>query len=212
MNHSMSDTRESRDRRRKATHSAIERRRRERTNDKIAQLKDMLPSCAGRSGLHKLTILEEGIQYTRMLEGQIRELQLMAARVPLLQSRSAMEAASPAVTSKVMCMPSGPASMPTCANIKLEDTAESHESYRSNDRRACHSLGTLTTPVDQYHLDTNHSLGTFATLCSASKMLPSPACSQRQASPFSEIAGICDSSSSTHSPCAEIMSLGSILS
>ena len=56
-------------------HSSIEKRRRERINDKIQQLKDMVPACnpyseknpiAGPSlyqPLHKLTILQAAIEY-----------------------------------------------------------------------------------------------------------------------------------------------------
>ncbi|KAJ1344585.1 hypothetical protein BSLG_000108 [Batrachochytrium salamandrivorans] len=65
---------ESRDMRRRASHSAIERRRRERINDKIAEMKTMLPTCANKVGLHKLTILEEGVDYILYLKEQVRRL------------------------------------------------------------------------------------------------------------------------------------------
>ncbi|OBZ88816.1 Upstream stimulatory factor 2 [Choanephora cucurbitarum] len=48
---------------RKLSHSAIERRRRERINDKIVQLKELIPSCADRDNLHKMTILQSAIDY-----------------------------------------------------------------------------------------------------------------------------------------------------
>ncbi|KAH9266499.1 hypothetical protein BASA84_001108 [Batrachochytrium salamandrivorans] len=51
---------------------------RERINDKIAQLKTLLPSCANKSGLHKLTIIEEGIHYIRQLEQHLVLLQSQA--------------------------------------------------------------------------------------------------------------------------------------
>ncbi|KAL2911467.1 hypothetical protein HK105_207723 [Polyrhizophydium stewartii] len=48
---------------RKASHSAIERRRRERINDKIMQLKSLVPSCADKPTMHKLAVLEDGIAF-----------------------------------------------------------------------------------------------------------------------------------------------------
>lgn len=54
---------------RKVSHSAIERRRRERINDKILQLKQLVPSCADQDHLHKLSILQSAIEYIRYLQG-----------------------------------------------------------------------------------------------------------------------------------------------
>ncbi|RUS14824.1 hypothetical protein BC938DRAFT_477195 [Jimgerdemannia flammicorona] len=54
---------------RKVSHSAIERRRRERINDKILQLKQLVPSCADQDQLHKLSILQSAIEYIRYLQG-----------------------------------------------------------------------------------------------------------------------------------------------
>ncbi|CAG8563196.1 11985_t:CDS:2 [Gigaspora margarita] len=53
---------------RKVSHSAIERRRRERINDKIMQLKELIPSCADQDHLHKLSILQSSIEYIQYLQ------------------------------------------------------------------------------------------------------------------------------------------------
>ncbi|KAG0303316.1 hypothetical protein BGZ98_006791 [Dissophora globulifera] len=47
---------------RKVSHSAIERRRRERINDKILQLKHLVPACVDEDHLHKLSILQSTIE------------------------------------------------------------------------------------------------------------------------------------------------------
>ncbi|KAG9285050.1 hypothetical protein G9A89_009861 [Geosiphon pyriformis] len=59
---------------RKVSHSAIERRRRERINDKIMQLKDLIPSCADQDHLHKLNILQSAIDYIEYLQGKVAEM------------------------------------------------------------------------------------------------------------------------------------------
>ncbi|KAK6096246.1 hypothetical protein MT418_004098 [Batrachochytrium dendrobatidis] len=87
------DHAESREIRRKASHSAIERRRRERINERIAEMKAMLPSCADKVGLHKLTILEESAEYIMHLKEQIRILKMglnqsAAGKVPVFTTDS----------------------------------------------------------------------------------------------------------------------------
>lgn len=67
-------TADEREQARKVSHSAIERRRRERINDKIMQLKDLIPSCAERDNLHKMTILQSAIDYISYLKGLVDEL------------------------------------------------------------------------------------------------------------------------------------------
>ncbi|KAG0357141.1 hypothetical protein BG005_003889 [Podila minutissima] len=59
---------ETRDMMRKVSHSAIERRRRERINDKILQLKHLVPSCVDEDHLHKLSILQSTIEYIQHLK------------------------------------------------------------------------------------------------------------------------------------------------
>ncbi|KAG0012092.1 hypothetical protein BGZ81_001776 [Podila clonocystis] len=59
---------ETRDKMRKVSHSAIERRRRERINDKILQLKHLVPSCVDEDHLHKLSILQSTIEYIQHLK------------------------------------------------------------------------------------------------------------------------------------------------
>ncbi|KAJ3093665.1 hypothetical protein HDU97_009268 [Phlyctochytrium planicorne] len=63
--------REEREHQRKVSHSAIERRRRERINDKIMQLKQLVPSCADRENLHKLSILQNAIEYIHKLQAML---------------------------------------------------------------------------------------------------------------------------------------------
>ncbi|KAI8980356.1 hypothetical protein BDB01DRAFT_797520 [Pilobolus umbonatus] len=63
--HSTADQRE---KARKITHSAIERRRREKMNDKILQLKELIPGCAQQENLHKLSILQSAIDYITHLK------------------------------------------------------------------------------------------------------------------------------------------------
>ncbi|KAI8147422.1 helix-loop-helix DNA-binding domain-containing protein [Fennellomyces sp. T-0311] len=77
---------------RQSSHSIIEKRRRERINDKIQQLKDIVPSCNPYSEqqpivgpsfhqpLHKLAILEAAIAYIE----QLHQILLDAPSSPLL--------------------------------------------------------------------------------------------------------------------------------
>lgn len=58
---------------RKQSHSAIEKKRRERINDQFSHLKNIVPNCkhTTNSTIHKLTILENTIDYIRKLEEQV---------------------------------------------------------------------------------------------------------------------------------------------
>ncbi|CEG64098.1 hypothetical protein RMATCC62417_01133 [Rhizopus microsporus] len=69
-----STTADEREQARKISHSAIERRRRERINDKIAQLKQLIPSCADRHNLHKMTVLQSAIDYIVYLRKVVQDL------------------------------------------------------------------------------------------------------------------------------------------
>ncbi|KAF9965050.1 hypothetical protein BGZ70_005496 [Mortierella alpina] len=64
---------ETREKLRKVSHSAIERRRRERINDKILQLKYLVPACVDEDHLHKLSILQSTIEYIQYLKSVIPE-------------------------------------------------------------------------------------------------------------------------------------------
>ena len=66
--HAKAVDQETRDLMRKVSHSAIERRRRERINDKILQLKHLVPSCVDEDHLHKLSILQSTIEYIQYLK------------------------------------------------------------------------------------------------------------------------------------------------
>ncbi|KAI9300790.1 Myc-type, basic helix-loop-helix domain-containing protein [Cunninghamella echinulata] len=61
-------TADQREQARKVSHSAIERRRRERINDKIMQLKHLIPTCANQENLHKMSILQSAIDYITYLK------------------------------------------------------------------------------------------------------------------------------------------------
>ncbi|KAI8876363.1 hypothetical protein K501DRAFT_288935 [Backusella circina FSU 941] len=64
----LASTADQREKARKISHSAIERRRRERINDKIIQLKQLIPSCAEQDNLHKMSILQSAIDYITYLK------------------------------------------------------------------------------------------------------------------------------------------------
>ncbi|CAF9903675.1 MAG: hypothetical protein GOMPHAMPRED_000491 [Gomphillus americanus] len=59
---------------RKTAHSIIERRRRSKMNEEFDTLKGMIPACNGQQ-MHKLAILQAGIDYMRYLEQCVNELQ-----------------------------------------------------------------------------------------------------------------------------------------
>ncbi|KAI9262639.1 hypothetical protein EDC94DRAFT_608710 [Helicostylum pulchrum] len=67
-------TADQREQARKVSHSAIERRRRERINDKIIQLKELIPACQDRENLHKMTILQSAIEYITYLKKVIEDI------------------------------------------------------------------------------------------------------------------------------------------
>ncbi|KAI8349663.1 hypothetical protein BD560DRAFT_410116 [Blakeslea trispora] len=67
-------TADEREKARKVSHSAIERRRRERINDKILQLKQLIPSCVEQDNLHKMSILQSAIDYITYLKQVVQKL------------------------------------------------------------------------------------------------------------------------------------------
>ncbi|KAI8646427.1 hypothetical protein BD408DRAFT_410213 [Parasitella parasitica] len=67
-------TADQREKARKVSHSAIERRRRERINDKILQLKQLIPSCVEQDNLHKMSILQSAIDYISYLKDIVKKL------------------------------------------------------------------------------------------------------------------------------------------
>jgi hypothetical protein len=67
-------TADQREKARKVSHSAIERRRRERINDKIFQLKQLIPSCVEQDNLHKMSILQSAIDYIAYLKDIVKKL------------------------------------------------------------------------------------------------------------------------------------------
>ncbi|KAJ1948005.1 hypothetical protein FBU59_001791 [Linderina macrospora] len=68
---------EERERKRRVSHSAMERRRRERTNTIINDLKELIPWLRNEARLQKLEVLEQCVCY-------IKELQLATADAPVM--------------------------------------------------------------------------------------------------------------------------------
>ena len=59
---------------RKASHTIIERRRRDKINYRLSQLKEMIPSCSDRT-LHKLDILDETVAYIEHIQAKLKLLE-----------------------------------------------------------------------------------------------------------------------------------------
>ncbi|KAJ3101584.1 hypothetical protein HDU97_001263 [Phlyctochytrium planicorne] len=62
---------ELKDKQRRVSHSAIERRRREKINERFTQLRTLIPTCAHRDDLHKLSVLEHAIDHINHLKSVI---------------------------------------------------------------------------------------------------------------------------------------------
>ena len=83
---------------RKTAHSIIERRRRSKMNEEFGVLKDMIPACNGVD-MHKLAILQAGIEYVRYLQGCVEKLQegqhssvrLQSSRIEVFEPRKAVD-------------------------------------------------------------------------------------------------------------------------
>jgi hypothetical protein len=62
---------------RRSSHSAVEKRRRERMNDKIERLKSLIPSCTAQfptsvqQPIHKLSVLQAAIDYIEELHAHL---------------------------------------------------------------------------------------------------------------------------------------------
>lgn len=91
-------TADEREQHRRLSHSAIEKRRRERINDKIDQLKHLIPSCCPSTDslpsasmhqpLHKLSVLQAAIDYIHQLHDQLME------KAPTLLEKESSESSS----------------------------------------------------------------------------------------------------------------------
>lgn len=63
---------------RRTSHSAIEKRRRERMNDKIEKLKTLIPSCTSQfpisvhQPIHKLSVLQAAVDYIEELHEKLK--------------------------------------------------------------------------------------------------------------------------------------------
>ncbi|KAJ3128739.1 hypothetical protein HK101_005348 [Irineochytrium annulatum] len=60
---------------RKVSHSAIERRRRERINEVLMKLRDMVPKVRGDEGCNKIDVLGAAVEYIAELEGRVAGLE-----------------------------------------------------------------------------------------------------------------------------------------
>ncbi|KAH8553505.1 hypothetical protein BGW37DRAFT_485949 [Umbelopsis sp. PMI_123] len=74
-------TADQREQLRKVSHSAIERRRREKINTKIQQLRQLIPSCADQDHLHKLNILQSAIEYINYLHAVLGNMESQGQNV-----------------------------------------------------------------------------------------------------------------------------------
>ncbi|KAI9203312.1 uncharacterized protein BJ171DRAFT_624338 [Polychytrium aggregatum] len=63
-----------RESRRKITHTAIEKKRRERINQKILELRTLVPSCASQESIQKVSVLEKTVEYIRDLQLRLAAL------------------------------------------------------------------------------------------------------------------------------------------
>ncbi|TPX70570.1 hypothetical protein SpCBS45565_g01617 [Spizellomyces sp. 'palustris'] len=107
---------------RKVSHSAIERRRRERINDKIMQLKGLVPSCAHQENLHKLSILQNAIDYIRLLKDQLEHQEQATKKLQQQQQRlepSPPQAPGPYERRPSMCSLPSPIPNPVSPEDKL---------------------------------------------------------------------------------------------
>mmetsp|Transcript_18541 Transcript_18541/g.44452 ORF Transcript_18541/g.44452 Transcript_18541/m.44452 type:complete len:171 (+) Transcript_18541:386-898(+) len=91
--------------RRKESHNQTEQRRRQRINDKIMEIKEMVPRCQNAS-VDKATILAEAIDYVRRLQQDNTELQqrhqhLEYEKSQLLDEQSKLAKANPAAAAQV---------------------------------------------------------------------------------------------------------------
>ncbi|GAA5810956.1 hypothetical protein MFLAVUS_004384 [Mucor flavus] len=74
----LSSKAERRETARRSSHSAIEKRRREKMNDKIDRLKDLIPSCNAhfpttvQQPIHKLSVLQAAIDYIGELHDHLK--------------------------------------------------------------------------------------------------------------------------------------------
>lgn len=75
---------------RKTAHSIIERRRRSKMNEEFGVLKDMIPACKGVE-MHKLAILQAGIEYVKYLQGCVEKLQDERRPQPVFSRSQAVE-------------------------------------------------------------------------------------------------------------------------
>ncbi|KAJ2162275.1 hypothetical protein GGF46_000766 [Coemansia sp. RSA 552] len=69
---------EEREHKRRISHSAMERRRRERTNDIINELKDLIPWLRNEAKLQKLEVLEQCANYIKELQQQTKGRQSLS--------------------------------------------------------------------------------------------------------------------------------------
>jgi hypothetical protein len=67
--HALADSDKARSR--KLTHSNIERKRRDRINEKIIRLRDAVPIIRGQDGMHKVAILEKAAEYIESLQKEL---------------------------------------------------------------------------------------------------------------------------------------------
>ncbi|KAI1298582.1 hypothetical protein EDD11_006773 [Mortierella claussenii] len=148
---------ETREMMRKVSHSAIERRRRERINDKILQLKHLVPACIDEDHLHKLSILQSTIEYIQYLKSVIPEsvanakFQKATNSNPNNKTTDMLEALSSTntATSFVPVMTTG-LGYPYSKRVKTSHTDVSRQGSSPH-------LSPLSIPPDSQQASTTHS-------------------------------------------------------
>ncbi|CAO3629062.1 unnamed protein product [Cunninghamella blakesleeana] len=106
-------TADQREKARKISHSAIEKRRRERINDKIMQLKNIIPACENQENLHKLSILQSAIDYITYLKKVVDQQQQQKQKKEKKESSSSTSPKNhPSIHSSPSLSPSPPTLYP----------------------------------------------------------------------------------------------------
>ena len=119
---------------RKTAHSIIERRRRSKMNEEFETLKGMIPACRGQS-MHKLSILQAGIDYMRYLEQCVRDLKGASYDGPSLAPASQSQAPTPRPQSPAVSEPSS-------------DGADGDEEMQDQDQDQDRALQQVSPAID----------------------------------------------------------------
>ncbi|KAI8074040.1 hypothetical protein BC940DRAFT_289854 [Gongronella butleri] len=150
-------TADQREQARKVSHSAIERRRRERINDKIMQLKQLIPTCANQGHLHKMSILQSAIEYITYLKQVLENIDQTADGAAVVRHLDAIHGKMNAVKTTKSLLPkevepytsqfnaSAPTSIPASSSSSSSSSISSLSS-QSHPLPTKHDAQLLPTP------------------------------------------------------------------